>query len=74
VNDYDEFLTTLLPGRLRNTGDLAPQRQLPETETADAELPQKSPRTSADLAAVVLARRELRFSSVLNSLCCCGHL
>jgi predicted permease len=35
----DEQRTTLLPGRFRNSGDLAPQRQLPETQTANAELP-----------------------------------
>jgi len=28
----------LLPGRLRNTGDLAAQRELPETQAAQAKL------------------------------------
>src|ERR1039458_9766220 len=35
----DEQRTTLLPGRLRNSRNLAPQRQLPETQTAQAKLP-----------------------------------
>jgi hypothetical protein len=34
----DDQRTTLLPGRLRHSGDLAPQRQLPETQTAQAKL------------------------------------
>src|SRR5208337_1898964 len=70
----DEQRTTLLPGRLRNSGDLAPQRQLPETQTAQAKLPQKAPRTSANLAPVMLARRELRLPSVLYPFCCSCHL
>ena len=73
ANDQRQGPTTLLPGRLRNTWDLAPQRQSPETQTANAELAEKSARTTADLAAVVLARRELRFSRVLHSFCCCGQ-
>src|SRR5215469_11886029 len=61
---------TCLPGRLRNPGNLSPQRQPAETQTADAELPQVSARTPADLAAVVLARRELGLACVLHSFCC----
>src|ERR1035441_4917871 len=33
-----------------------------------------APRTSANLAAVMLARRELRLLRVLHSFCCSGHL
>src|SRR5215472_2981518 len=61
---------TCLPGRLRNPGNLSPQRQSAETQTADAELPQVSARTPADLAAVVLARREFGLARVLHSFCC----
>src|SRR5215470_15278073 len=73
-----------LPRRLRNSRNLAAQRQLPETQPADAELAQVRARASADLAAVVLARRELRllyvlrldlaFRRVLHSFCCSCHL
>jgi hypothetical protein len=45
----------VLPGRLRNPWNFPAQRQLAEAQAADAELPQKSARTSAQLAAVVLA-------------------
>src|ERR1700726_2157674 len=74
----------LLPRRFRNSGNLSPQRQAPETQAAQAELAQISARTSANLAAVVLARGKLwlrffvltrllklRFDlCVLNSFCC----
>src|SRR5215467_9565354 len=72
------------PRRLRNSRYLAPQRQLPETQPADAELAHIRPRTPADPAAVVLARRELRFLYVLRldlafrrvfySFCCSCHV
>src|SRR5690348_7692031 len=39
--------TTFLPGRLRNSGNLSPQRQPAEAKPADAELTQVSARTSA---------------------------
>jgi len=48
-----------LPGRLRNSGDLSPQCQLPEAQPAYAKLPQETPRTSAELAAVMLSRGKL---------------
>jgi hypothetical protein len=48
-----------LPRRLRNPWNLSAQSQLPETEPADAEFAQKGARPSADVAAVVPARREL---------------
>src|SRR5579863_10149175 len=71
--------TAWLPGRLRNPWNLAAQRQLPETQPADAELAQKCPRTSAQVAAVVFAGRELGFLGrvlmqahvILHSFCCC---
>ena len=71
------------PGRLRNPGNLSPQRQAAETQAANAELAQIRARTSAHLAAVMLARGKLRlrlFASrivkllldlcVLDSFCC----
>src|ERR1700690_1039453 len=71
----DEKRTAVpLPRRLRNSRNLAPQRQSPETQPTNAELPEKSPRTPANLAAVVLTRRKLRLLCVLNSFCCCSHL
>jgi hypothetical protein len=60
----------LSPRRLRNAWDLAAQGQAAETQAADAKLAQIGARTSADFAAVVLARRELRLSCVFNSFCC----
>src|SRR5262249_17521125 len=59
-----------LPGRLRDAWNFSPQREAPEAQAADAKLAQVSPRTSADLAAVVLTRGELRFSRVLDAFCC----
>jgi hypothetical protein len=50
---------TSLPRRLRNSRNLSAQRQLPETQAANAELAQISARTSANAAAVMLPRREL---------------
>src|SRR5579872_2711598 len=64
---------TALPRRLRNPWNFPAKRQLPETQAANAELAQKSARTSAQLAAVVLARGKLGFSCVLNSFCCSRH-
>src|ERR1051325_3804094 len=54
-----------LPGRLRNPRNLTPQRQPAETQAANAELAEERARTSANLAAVVLARGELGFLRVL---------
>src|SRR5581483_4681580 len=64
----------LLPGRLRHAWNFSPQGKPAETQAADAELADVRARPSADLAAVVLARGELRLSRVLNSFCCSRHL
>src|ERR1700675_3711797 len=64
----------LLPGRLRNPGNLPLEGQSAETQPAKAELTQVCARTSADLAAVVLARRELGLLCVLHSFCGSCHL
>ena len=62
-----------LPGRLANPGNLSPQRQSAEAQPAKAELAQIGARASAQLAAVVLARRELGLLVVLGDAGCSGH-
>ena len=62
-----------LPGRLRNPGDFSLKRQAAEAQTADAELAQKRPRTSADVAAVVLAAGEFGFLVRLGDTGCLSH-
>src|SRR5690242_6639629 len=47
------------PRRLRDAGDLAHMRALAETDAAQAELPQVTPRAAAQLATVVRAHLEL---------------
>src|SRR5215469_3530459 len=64
----------LLPGRLRNPGDLTLQGQTAEAQAAYTELAQVRARPSADLAAVVLARGKLGLLCVFYSFCCCRHL
>src|SRR5207245_2863189 len=44
-----------------------------EAETAYAELAKERARTTAELAAVVLARLELRFPCVFDTFCCSCH-
>jgi len=62
-----------LPGRLRNTWNLATQREATEAQATYPELAEESAWASADLAAVVLARRKLRLACVLYSFCCRSH-
>jgi hypothetical protein len=69
----DKRPTAHLPRRLRNSWNFAQQRELPETQAAHAELPQKCARTSASLASVVLARGKLGLLRVFNSFCCSCH-
>src|SRR5581483_11307804 len=86
---FDQRPTTndrgrVLPRRLRNSRNLSPQRQPAETQAANAELAEIRTRTSANLAAVMLARGELgllhilRFNlalrTVFHSFCCSCHL
>src|SRR5207302_10385599 len=66
--------TQFLPARLRNPRNFPTQRQPAETQAANAKLAQVAARTSANLAAVVLARGKLGLSCVLNSFCRCRHL
>src|ERR1700730_5050094 len=62
-----------LPGRLRNPGNFSAQRQATETQAADTELAQISAWASAQVAAVVLARRKLGLPCILHSFCCSGQ-
>jgi hypothetical protein len=55
ANDQRLVTNDALPRGLRNPRNFPAQRQLSEAQAADAELPQVSARTSAQLAAVVLA-------------------
>jgi hypothetical protein len=48
-----------LPARLSNARDLATQRELPETNPAQPELTQKTPRPPAMFAAIPQANRKL---------------
>ena len=66
-------MALLLPARLVDAGNLALERERPETQTTDAELTQESPRPAAELAAVVLAAAELRLPRVLYSFCSGCH-
>src|SRR2546423_1850513 len=49
-----------LPATLRDAGNQAPERHLPEADPAQAELPEVAARPPADVAAVVLPHLELR--------------
>jgi hypothetical protein len=71
--DRCSLTTVFLPARLDDAGDLSLERQRPETQAANAELAQKSTRTSAELAPVVLAAAELRFPRVFHSFCSSCH-
>jgi hypothetical protein len=61
ANDRRQTTNDGLPRRLRNPWNLSAQRQAAEAQAADAELAQKRARASAQVAAVVLARRKLGF-------------
>src|SRR6516165_4900719 len=62
-----------LPARLHDARNLSLESERAEAETADAELAKERPRTTAELAAVVLAGLELRLASVFDALCCSCH-
>src|ERR1051326_525549 len=63
-----------LPRRFRNARNFSTQGQPAETKAANTKLAKISARTSADLAAVMLARRKLGLLCVFNSFCCSSHL
>src|SRR5665213_1656040 len=52
-------LSLLLPAALRHTRDVAVERQLPETQAAQPELPHVGARPAAQVAAVAQAHLEL---------------
>ena len=56
----------ILPGSLPNAGDLALVSQLPEADTANAEIAQVSVGSAADLAAVVVTGGELAAALLLQ--------
>ena len=62
-----------LPRSLLDTGDLALISQFTEADTADAVVTQVSVGSSADVAAVVAASRELRFLLLLQNHCFSCH-
>ena len=78
------MLNASSPGRLGNPRNLAAKSQSAEAQAADAKLAQVSPRTSAELAAVMPARGKLGLRPfaaarllklfldlrVLDSFCC----
>src|ERR1700735_4511333 len=59
-----------LPAGLNNPGNLAPERQLAEAQTAQTELAQVGAGPAANLAAIVLAAGKLRLAGVFDSFCC----
>src|SRR6188768_2158363 len=63
-----------LPAALDHAGDLAAERELAETETAQGELPEKRARPAALAAAVTPADVEPGPAGVFYTLCSCRHL
>jgi hypothetical protein len=62
-----------LPARLDDAGDVAAERQVAEANTAEIELPQERPSTTALLAAVVVTHPPLRRLSVTGHIDGLGH-
>jgi hypothetical protein len=73
TTDHCSPTTVFLPARFHDTGNFSLERKAAETQTANAELPQEPPRTSAELAPVVLAAAELRLPRILHSFCSSCH-
>src|SRR5262249_32321745 len=59
VGHRHSFSSSDLPARLADARNLARQRQLPEADAAERELSNEGTRTTAELASVVSADREL---------------
>src|SRR5271169_2128748 len=55
------FIVPPSPRRLRHPGHVAGEREVPEADATQAELPQERPRTAAAHAAVSLADRKFQF-------------
>src|SRR5579871_369240 len=66
--------TFILPARLHNAWNFSLKGERAEAETADAELAQERARTTAELAAVVLARLELRLLCIFDAFCGRCHI
>ena len=64
----------ILPARLHNARNFSLESERAEAETADAELAQERARTTAELAAVVLAGLELRCFCIFNAFCGSCHI
>src|SRR5258708_40125043 len=67
------MIRSILPAGFDDARNLALQSERTEAKTADAKLAQKSARTAAELAAVVLARLELRFLCIFDAFCGSCH-
>src|SRR5712672_2396839 len=63
----------ILPARLDDARNLSLEGERTEAETAYAELAKERARTTAELAAVVLAGLELRFPCVFDAFCGSCH-
>src|SRR5262245_23433006 len=68
------FISSLLPTRLGDARKRAFQREVPEADPAELELPEKPSRPPAPPAAAARADRELRFPNRLGDPCRCGHV
>ena len=66
--------TSILPARLHNARNFSLKGERAEAETADAELAQERARTTAELAAVVLAGLELRLLCIFDAFCGRCHI
>src|ERR1700704_4917920 len=64
----------ILPARLDDARNFSLEGERTEAETAYAELAKERARTTTELAAVVLARLELRFSCIFDALCGSCHV
>ena len=73
VSDRTRRRAVVLPGRLHDPRNLTAQCQSAEAQPAKAELAQVSARASAQLATIVLTRRELGLLVVLGDAGCSGH-
>src|SRR5216683_7968532 len=62
-----------LPTGLDHSGNLAVERELPETQAANPELAQIAARPSASPATVAMPDLELRLSQIFGDLGGCGH-
>src|SRR6187401_838877 len=69
-----EMFIGSLPARLRDAGQLAQERSLPEADAAEREASDESARSTADVAAVIRAHLELRSPLRLGDHRLLGHV